>query len=157
KMPHNFQHLGLIGQLFPNARVLRMVRDPVDTCFSCFRQRFASGLPYTNALPWLGAFYNSYADLMDHWHTVSPLPILDVSYEVLVQEPEPTLRAVLDFMGMPWDPACLRFHTNRRDVGTASHDQVKKPLYTSSIGGSRRYHDHLKPLIDVLAPRHRPQ
>lgn len=152
KMPHNFQHLGLIGQLFPGARVLNCVRDPLDTCFSCYRQRFGMGLGYSADLRWLGHFYNGYVQMMIRWWQVQPTPIMDVAYEDLVQHPEAVLRQVLAFLDVPWDPACLQFFANRRDVGTASYAQVQRPLYTTSIGKSRRYLAHLQPLLEALDP-----
>lgn len=150
KMPHNFIHIGLMGQLFPGARIIHCVRDPVDTCFSCFRQRFGAGLSYTNRLDWLGRFYRTYQDLMAHWRAVAPLPMLEVRYEELVRRPADTLREVLEFVSVPWDARCLQYHQSRRDVGTASFSQVQRPLYTSSIGRAAPYRHRLGPLLRAL-------
>ena len=150
KMPHNFLHLGLIAQMLPGARILHCVRDPVDTCFSCYRQRFGAGLPYTTRLEWLGVFYRAYAALMRHWSRVLPLPMMTVRYESLVASPEPVLREVMAFLDVPWEPRCLRFHESDRVIGTASHTQVQQPLYTSSVGRAAPYHHRLGPLRGAL-------
>lgn len=150
KMPHNFQHLGLLNQLFPKARFIHCLRDPVDTCFSCFRQRFDAGLSYTTRLDWLGVFYREYEGLMAHWQQQMPDRIHTVRYEAMVHQPEQTLRRVLAFLGEEWDARCLTFHQNTRDVGTASFEQVQQPLYTSSIGRSSPYLHLLDPLFQTL-------
>lgn len=150
KMPHNFLYVGLLGQVLPGARVVHCVRDPIDTCFSCFRQRFGAGLRYTNDLRRLGRFYRDYAALMRHWEVVKPVPMITVHYEALVTDPEPVLRQVLSFLGMSWDAACLRPHANPRQVVTASAFEVRQPINTKSIGRARRYAAHLGPLYDEL-------
>ena len=150
KMPNNFQHLGLISQLFPQARVLHITRDPVDNCFSCFRQRFGAGLAYTQRLEWLGAYYRSYVRLMHHWQAVLPLEIHSVRYEQLVTEPEQTMRGVLAALGLDWDARVLTPHRNRRLVTTASRQQVQEPLYTRAIGRSGPYQAHLAALRMAL-------
>lgn len=150
KMPHNFYHLGLIWQLFPDARILYSVRDPEDTCFSCFRQRFTAGMAYTTRLSWLGMVYANHVRLMTHWTNLG-LPILPVPYSQLVQQPEETLRGVLSWLDVPWDPDCLRFHEQDRLVATASFEQVQRPVYTHSLGRSKPYRHHLSPLRAALA------
>ena len=147
---HNFQHLGLISQLFPQARVLHITRDPVDTCFSCFRQRFGAGLSYTQRLEWLGAYYRSYVRLMRHWQATLPIRIHPVRYEQLVTEPELTMRGVLAALGQDWDARVLAPHRSRRRVSTASRQQVQEPLYTRAIGRAAPYRSHLAILREVL-------
>lgn len=149
KMPHNFYHLGLLMQLFPRARVLYSVREPQDTCFSCFRQRFGAGLSYTTDLSWLGAVYVGHEHLMAHWSAIG-VPIRPVRYAQLVDAPEETLRGVLSWLGLGWEPSCLRFHERQRVVATASFAQVQEPLYTRGIGRSGPYHRHLGPLRAAL-------
>ena len=150
KMPNNFLHLGLISQLFPRARVLHCVRDPVDTCFSCFRQRFGAGLPHTTRLEWLGAYHQGYSRLMAHWEASLPIRIHRVRYEDLVRTPEKTMRSVLSVVGVAWDGRCLSPHHNSRTVTTASRQQVQQPLYTHAIGRADPYREHLAVLRGAL-------
>lgn len=150
KMPGNFLHLGLIAQLFPRARIIHCMRDPLDTCLSCFFQHFGRGLSYTNSLTHVGLFYREYRRLMAHWKTVIDLPVLEVRYEDLVSSQEPVTRTLLEFCGLNWDPRCLRFHESRRVVATASYDQVRQPLYDRSVGRWRHYQRELAPLTAAL-------
>jgi tetratricopeptide (TPR) repeat protein len=149
KMLVNFLHIGLIAILFPKARVIHCRRDPIDTCVSCFMQIFR-GLSFTLDLADLGRYYRDYERLMAHWHVVRPLPIKDVVYEDLVADVEQGTRQLLDFCGLPWDDRCLRFYENPRTVRTVSKFQVRRPVYTTSIGRWRRYRSRLAPLLDAL-------
>jgi hypothetical protein len=151
KMPHNFLHLGLVALMLPRARVIHCRRDPVDTCWSCFRQHFGAGLAYTTDLAWLGAFHRSYADLMEHWRGALPLAMLEVDYEELVAQPEPTLRRVLAFLDLPWHPACLEPHKARRIAATVSRAEVQRPIHQGSVGRAAPYRPHLGPLLDALS------
>jgi hypothetical protein len=151
KMPYNFLHLGLISLLFPRARVIHCLRDPIDTCLSCYFQNFATGNFFSFDLGNAGLYYRQYERLMAHWRTVLDKPILEVRYEEHVAEPEKVCREMLDFLDLDWDPACLRFHESRRFTNTASRDQVRKPIYTSSSGRWQRYERHLGPLLEALA------
>ncbi|MDP6933650.1 MAG: sulfotransferase, partial [Myxococcota bacterium] len=150
KLPHNFLHLGLLAQLHPGAQVIHCIRDPLDTCLSCFFQNFDAKNPYATSLEDLGVYWRGYQRLMAHWKQVLPLPIHEVRYETLVAEPEVETRRLLSFLGLPWEPSCLSFHESSRRVHTASYDQVRQPIYQSSVGRSDRYHHHLGPLIDAL-------
>jgi Flp pilus assembly protein TadD len=153
KMPHNFLHLGLIALCLPGARVIHCARDPVDTCLSCHFQNFTSGgHPYTHDLAALGRYYRDYRRLMAHWEGVVGLPIHTVRYEALVDDPEGASRDLVAFLGLDWDPACLRFFASGRLVRTASRDQVRRPVYGSSAGRWRRYAAHLGPLLAALGP-----
>ena len=150
----NFMQLGLIRLALPDARVIHTVRDPADTCLSCFAQTFTRQLPYTNELGELGRYYRAYAGLMAHWRRViEPDFVLDVRYEDLVDDFEPQVRRILAFCGLPWDPACLAFHETRRPVLTASAAQVRRPLYQGAAGRAGRYGDLLRPLHDALGAR----
>ncbi len=151
KMPHNFLHLGLVELLFPGARVIHVKRDPLDTCLSCFFQEFSTAHAYTRNLADLGAHYRDYARLMQHWRSVLRVPVLALQYEELVAEPERVMRALVDFCGLPWDPACAEFHQSGRVVATLSASQVREPLNARSIGRWRRYTAHLGPLRAALA------
>jgi hypothetical protein len=146
KMPFNFLHLGLISMLFPKARIIHCVRDPLDTAISCFFQNFSESYAFTNSLETLGCYYRDYQRLMRHWHEVLPISMLDLRYEQLVEAPEATIRQLVQFLGLEWDERCLDFHENPRLVTTASYDQVRRPIYTGSVGRSRRFREHLGPL-----------
>ncbi|MDZ7839923.1 MAG: sulfotransferase [Gammaproteobacteria bacterium] len=150
KMLGNFLRLGLIALLFPRARVVNCVRNPLDTCVSCFTQDFAQGLRFTTDLEHLALFHRSYRALLAHWRHSLPLPILDVKYESLVEDLATVSRELVEFCGLPWDDACLDPHLGQRDVATASVWQARQPVYTSSIERWRRYEKHLGPLIDGL-------
>lgn len=150
KMPTNFLHLGLIACALPNARVVHCVRDPKDTCLSCYFHMFAGNVPFAYDLEHLGRFHRAYRRLMEHWRAVLPIPIHDVEYEALVGDLEGVSRALVEFAGLEWDPACLEFHKTDRVTMTASNDQVRKPIYRSSIGRWRAYESHLGALIRTL-------
>lgn len=150
KLPHNHLHLGLIEQLFPNARILHCKRDPIDTCLSCYFQNFYAGHDYSYDLTSLGQHYRLYERAMEHWKKVSKLPILDVSYQELVEDQERVSRGMIDFLGLEWDDACLRFHESSRRTLTASYDQVRQPIYRRSLSRHERYEPHLGPLLEAL-------
>jgi tetratricopeptide (TPR) repeat protein len=150
KMPFNFWHLGLITLLFPGARVIHCLRNPLDTCLSCYFQSFARGNLYSFDLRHAGVYYRQYRRLMDHWRENLDLPILEVHYEEHVGEPERVCRDMQAFLDLEWDPACLDFHDSRRTVRTASRGQVRKPVYASSVDRWRNYERHLGPLIEAL-------
>jgi len=149
KMPTNFMYLGLITVLFPNAHVIHCTRDPLDTCLSCYFTHFTIGQEFAHDLSHLGAFYQDYRRLMEHWKRVN-LPMLDVKYEEVVSDLERQTQRMLEFLDLPWDSRCLEFHRNPRPVLTASGDQVRQPIYKSSIGRWRRYEKHLGPLIAAV-------
>jgi hypothetical protein len=151
KMPDNYRHLGLIALLFPKARIIHCIRNPLDTCFSCFSQHFAGGHFYSYDLRNLGRYYRLYESLMAHWHNTLDIPIMDVHYEDLVRNPEAISRSLVEFCGLKWSPKCLQFHKDSRDVVTASFDQVRQPLYTGSIDRWKRYEEYLGPLQEGLA------
>ncbi len=150
KMPHNFQHLGLIGQLFPRARVIHCTRDPRDTCLSIYFQRFNGTHSYSWEQADLAHYYREYERLMAHWREVLEIEMIEVSYEAVVEDLEGEARRMVDFVGLEWDERCLRFHETERHVATASFDQVRQPLYTGSVGRWRRYERHLGPLLEGL-------
>jgi tetratricopeptide (TPR) repeat protein len=151
KMPGNFEYVGLIHLMFPNARIIHSVRDPMDTCFSCFSKLFASGAAYSYELRELGRFYRMYQQLMTHWRSVLPAGVMvDASYEALVDDLPAEARRLVAHCGLDWDDQCLAFHENDRAVSTASNVQVREPLYRSSINRWRRYEAHLQPLLEEL-------
>ena len=109
KMPHNFARLGLLTLLFPRAKFIHCVRDPLDVRASCYFQYDISA-PFAHDLESLGRFYRNYERLMEHWRGTLPSPILDVPYEALVGDPEDWTRKLLEFLGLPWDQRCLSFY-----------------------------------------------
>ena len=150
KMPFNFLHLGLIELLLPQARVVHCVRHPLDTCLSCFCNGFADAYPFTRDLRAAGEYYRGYAQLMAHWRATLALPVHTLSYEKLVAAPEPAIRELVAFCGLPWDDACLRFYASARKVSTPSYHQVRKPIYARSAGRHHAYAEHLGPLREAL-------
>jgi tetratricopeptide (TPR) repeat protein len=152
KMPHNFELLGLIALTLPNAKIIHCRRNPLDTCLSCWTKNFNDAHGYNRSLDDLGRYYRGYADLMDHWREVLPIPILDIDYEDYTKDLEGTARRIVDFVDLEWDPACLEYHKVDRAVRTASQWQVRQPIYTSSVERWRDYMPHLQPLIDALGP-----
>ncbi|HEY2034584.1 MAG TPA: sulfotransferase [Rhizomicrobium sp.] len=154
KFPGNFQHIGLIHLALPNAKIIHVRRDPIDTCFSCYSKLFLNGLNYTYDLGELGRYYRMYDALMAHWRSVLPEgAMLEVQYETLVGDFENEVRCIVDYSGLAWNERFLSFHRNERAVRTHSRSQVRQPLFTTSIGRWRRYEAHLKPLLDALNQR----
>jgi tetratricopeptide (TPR) repeat protein len=151
KTPANHLFLGLVELLFPNARVIHCVRHPLDTALSCYFQNFAGqGIPFSYNLSDIALYFNEYLRVMDHWRLHSGLEIRDVVYEELVLEQEPVSRDLVEVLDLEWDPDCLRFHESDRLVATASHAQVRRPLYRSSSGRFRNYEPHIAGLRDEI-------
>lgn len=151
KMPSNYMLLGFIHVLFPQAPVVHVRRDARDNCFSCYATPFAEGHSFAFRLADTGRHYRLYEALMAHWRRVLPPGrIIEVEYEKLVAEPETEIRRLLDAVGLDWDPRCLAFHQTSRRVATASVFQVRRPLYTTSIGRAKRFERHLGPLLAEL-------
>jgi Flp pilus assembly protein TadD len=147
KAPVNSDFLGLIYSVFPNARVIYMQRNPIDTCLSCYFQQFLMGINFTFDLSDLVHYYREHQRLMAHWRAVLPPGfILDVPYEELVADQETWSRKMLEFIGLEWDPRVLEFHTNRRRVATASAWQVRQKVYKSSVARWRNYEKFIGPL-----------
>lgn len=152
KMPINFLHIGMIHLCLPHAVILHSVRDPLDTCLSCYWRPFTSGYETSYDLTLLGKHYRLYRQVMAHWSRLLPGRVIDVVYERLVADPEAEIRRLLTACGLPWDDSCLRFHETRRAVGTASVSQVREPIFTRGVGRWRRYAAHLGPLLAALGP-----
>jgi len=150
KLPGNFMYLGLIELLFPGARVIHCMRDPIDTCLSTYFQDFSTVHSYAYDLSNLGAYYQNYLKLMAHWRKVLSIPVLELKYEDLVNDQEKVSRSLVEFCGLEWDDSCLKFHDTKRIVRTASYDQVNKPLHTQSVERWRHYKKHLTPLLTAL-------
>jgi tetratricopeptide (TPR) repeat protein len=153
KLPHNFLHVGLIKVILPNAKVVHCVRNPMDSCFSIFKQDFIGPHEYSYDLVELGQYYNLYQDLMAHWERVLAGFMYTFRYEDMVADQQKETKNLLDFCGLPWDEACLTFHKTERRVATASHAQVRQPIYRDSVGLWKRYEKHLEPLRKAIYGR----
>lgn len=150
KMPYNFLYLGAIAALFPRARVIHCRRDALATCHSIFTRDLAGSHPYSYDLESLAEAYAGYRRLMDHWRERLSIARLDLDYEALLDDQEGQSRRLIEFLGLPWQDACLRFHESRRAVATASQWQVRRPLYAEARDHWRHYARPLEPLAAAL-------
>jgi hypothetical protein len=137
--------------LFPAARVIFCRRDPRDTCLSCYFQRFGEGNPFAYDLADCARRLLETERLAAHWRRVLPLSMLTVDYEALIADPEGESRRLIEFLGLDWEPGCLEFHRTQRPVFSASNWQVRKPIFSRSVGRWRHYERHLGPLFEALA------
>jgi hypothetical protein len=151
KLLTNYYFAGLIHTLFPNAKIIHTMRNPVDTCLSAYTKLFKDDMPHSYDLGEIGRYYRKYEEVMDHWRAVLPEGVMmDIQYEELVADVENKARGLIEFCGLEWNDACLAFHESSRPVKTASVSQVRKPLYNTSVERWRRYGERLTPLIDAL-------
>ena len=153
KMPNNFRHLGLIHLMLPNAKIIDARRDPMACGFSNFEQLFASGQEFTYSLEEIGRYYRSYVELMDHWNRVLPGRILLMRHEEVVDDLEGSVRRLLAFCDLEFEPGCLEFHKTQRSVRTASSEQVRQPIFTHGVDRWRHYEPWLGPLRAALDGR----
>ncbi|GAK34361.1 putative protein [alpha proteobacterium Q-1] len=152
KMPNNFRHIGLIHLILPRAKIIDARRHPMACCFSGYKQLFAEGQEFTYRLEDMGRYYRAYVEMMDHWDRVLPGRIFRVHHEKLVADTENTVRALLDFCGLPFEDACLQFHKNKRSVRTASSEQVRQPISAKGLAQWRHFEPWLDPLKQALGP-----
>ena len=150
KIPANFLYIGMIKLILPNAKVIHCQRNPIDTCLSCFKNRFALGHRFSYNLQELGKYYQLYKQLMSHWNDVLPDYIFHFQYEDLIADQEKQTRLLLEYCGLEWEESCLLFHQTERLVRTMSSPQVRRPLYSDSVGLWRKYEGQLQPLISIL-------
>lgn len=143
KMPGNFFHLGAIRAALPDARIVHIRRNPQDTCLSIFKNHFTQPHHYAYHLGELANYYQHYQQLMAHWDALYGDSLYTLDYNDLVTDPEATVRKLLDYCGLEFEPACLAFHANPTSVKTASQEQVRQPLYTSGVGSSQAFADYL--------------
>ena len=158
KMPNNFRHIGLIHLILPNAKIIDARREPMDCCFSGFKQLFAEGQEFTYGLTEVGRYYSDYVQLMDHWDEVLPGKVLRVSHEDVLDDLEGQTRRMLDYLGLPFEQACLDFHKTDRAVRTASSEQVRQPINRKGQGAWRQFEPwlgELKDALGALAPQER--
>ena len=148
KLLTNYFFVGLIHLLFPKARIINTMRDPVDTCLSAFTKLFKDDMPHSYNLDELGRYYGKYRELMEHWNAVLPAGTMaTVHYEDTVASTEAEARRLIEFLGLEWSPACLDFHNSDRPVKTASVAQVRKPIYNTAVKRWKKYGAGLKPLV----------
>ena len=151
KNPFNFQHLGLISLILPGARLIHCTRDPMDVCTSNFIAYYTAGqAAFSYDFEGLARYYRLYERFMAHWRAVLQVPLHEVSYERLVEDPKGEGRRLLEFCGLPWDERVLEFHTRAGPVATASDVQVRAPIHRRSVGRWRRYGAALAPLKALL-------
>ncbi|MEZ5961815.1 MAG: sulfotransferase [Hyphomonadaceae bacterium] len=151
KTPSNFYLIGLIHMALPQAKIVHVTRDPVDACLSCYSKLFTRGQNYSYDLAELGRYYRAYDSLMQHWRRVLPAGrMLEVRYEDVVGDTEGESRRLLAYCGLDWDEGVLAFHKSARAVSTASANQVRQPIYITSVARWRRYEAHLGPLLEAL-------
>ena len=152
KMPNNWIHAGFIRLILPNAKIIDARRHPLDCCLSNYKQHYARGQGFSYSLTDMGRYYADYVALMRHFGAVLPAPPYRLIHERLIDDPEAEIRALLDFLGLPFEPACLAFHETERPVRTASSEQVRRPINREGVGQWRAYAPWLDPLRDALGP-----
>ncbi|MBS0373098.1 MAG: sulfotransferase [Proteobacteria bacterium] len=152
KMPNNFRHLGFIHLILPNAKIIDARREPMACCFSNLKQLFAGGQEFTYSINDIARYYRTYVELMDHWDAVLPGRILRVQHESVVEDLEGNVRRLLDFCGLPFEPACLEFHKTERSIRTASSEQVRRPINREGLDQWRNFEPWLGPLKAALGP-----
>lgn len=150
KMPNNSQHVGLIHLILPNAKIIDARRHPMGACFSAFKQHFARGQAFTYDLTDVGRYYADYAELMARFDQAAPGRVHRVLYEDMIDNTEMEVRRLLDYLGLPFEAACLEFHANTRAVRTASSEQVRQPIYSGAVEQWRNYEKWLQPLKAAL-------
>lgn len=151
KMLGNFAYVGFMLACFPNASIINIKRDPISNCFSCYKQIFSSELNYVYSMEDIVGYYNLYDSMMDFWDTIFPGRVLHIEYEDVVSSTEPTLRKILDYCGLPWDDACLKYTKNKGVVSTASVLQVREGIAKDKNLDWQNYEKHIKVIIDNFA------
>ena len=151
KMPNNFRHIGLIHLILPNAKIIDARREPMACCFSNFKQLFANGQEFTYSLEDIGRYYRTYVELMRHWDEVLPGKVLRMQHEEVVEDLEGSVRRLLEFCGLAFEPACLEFWKTERNVRTASSEQVRRPIFKEGLDQWRHFEPWLAPLQEALS------
>lgn len=152
KMPGNFHDIGFIHLILPNAKIIEARRDAMACCFGNFKQLFANGQKFTYDLTEMGHYYRGYVELMEHWHRALPGKILRVRHADVVQDLEGSVRRILEFCGLAFEPACLEYYKTDRVVRTLSADQVRRPIYRQGLDQWRNYEPWLGALKVALGP-----
>ena len=155
-MPNNFRHIGLIHLMLPNARIIDARREPMACCFGNFKQLFTKGQGFSYGLEDIGRYYRSYVELMEHWDEVLPGKVLRVNHEDVIDDLEGSVRRMLAFCGLEFEPQCLEFYRTARSVRTVSSEQVRRPIYREGMNQWRHFEPWLEPLKQALGPLYRP-
>ena len=152
KMPNNFRHVGLIHLILPKARIIDARREAMSCCFSNLKQLFAQGQEFSYGIEDIARYYRTYVDLMNHWDSVLPGRVLRVQHEDVVDDLEASVRRILDYCGLAFEPACLEFHKTRRSVRTPSSEQVRQPIFRDGLDQWENFSPWLDPLRNILGP-----
>ena len=147
KMPNNFVHIGLIKLILPKAKIIDARRNPMDTCFSCFKQYFAKGQHFTYDLDDIARYYKDYVRLMDYWKKLFPEEIFTINYEQVIDNPNDRIRDLLEFCNVKFEDSCINFHKSKRPVKTASSEQVRQPMYKTGLDYWKNYSNNLETLL----------
>jgi hypothetical protein len=150
KMPNNFRHIGLIHLLFPNAKIIDARREPMACCFGNLKQLFARGQEFAYSIEDIARYYRTYLELMEHWDAALPGRVLRVHHEDVVDDLERSVRLILDFCELPFEPACVEFHRTERSIRTASSEQVRQPIFREGLDQWRNFEAWLGPLREAL-------
>lgn len=150
KTPLNFLYLGLIHLSMPDAKIIHLRRQPIDSCYAMYKTLFRMGYPFTYSLQDVGRYYIAYHSLMAHWRELMPATFLDVDYESLVNNQETETRRILEYLNLEWENNCLNFHQHKGAAATASAAQVRQPIYNSSVGRWKSYQQQLTPFVSKL-------
>ncbi len=150
KMPVNFIHLGIFQAMFPNARVIYIKRNPLDTCLSMYSNNLSSSYAYTANFDTLGHYFNLHCDLMRFWKENLSMKYMELSYTELVENPEEKARQIMDFCGLEWEDKVLEFYKGRKSAFTISQVQVSQPINKKGLGRWVHYKKHIGPLIEAL-------
>jgi len=150
KMPNNFRHIGFIHLMFPNAKIIDARREPMACCFGNLKQLFARGQEFTYSIEDIARYYRTYLELMEHWDAALPSRVLRVHHEDVVDDLERSVRLILDFCELPFEPACVDFHRTERSIRTASSEQVRQPIFREGLDQWRNFEAWLGPLREAL-------
>jgi hypothetical protein len=150
KMPNNFRHVGLIHLMLPNARIIDARREPMACCFGNLKQLYARGQEFVYSIDDVARYYRTYLELMEHWDAALPGRVLRVHHEDVVDDLEGSVRRILDYCELPFEPACLEFHRTERSIRTASSEQVRRPIYREGLDQWKNYEPWLGSLKEAL-------
>jgi len=151
KNPGNFMHIGLIKTLFPNAKIINVVRDPLDNAIGVYKMYFSKGLEYSFSMEGIIYYWQGYLTLMKHWEELYPGEIMHLSYEALAKNPTEKIKEILGYCDLPVEEGCFRFYESDRPVLTPSAGQVRSPVSTKSLGSGLNYAEYIKPVLPKLS------
>jgi hypothetical protein len=151
KLPQNYLLIPLILKALPNAKIVHLTRNPMDACFASYKQLFADAYLHSYDQAEMARHHARYRHLMSIWRKRFPNSFYDISYEATANDLEPNARALIEFLGLPWEDACLNFHQQKTAVATASASQVREPAHTRSINRWKKYQSNLTVMIDTLS------